>query len=223
MNTRNKHIVLQTYIVIHSDVCSLQWYCCYQSLHSGNSLNYLQIFLLCMNDNNSACWLYFFVSWNQTNSSCAPLLASLHTQTLKQKTAWVTLQDRREYWATQTSAALLPVRVSTATHTHTVSLKHCMHWMYGHTYRLHHLWFQPYWKEHPSLSCLPQLFYSFFPLLSSPHLSLFSSPSLRHTCSPLAAVWTPGVKSLPTPPLFSGSGPLSPLRPTTQHASACVC
>uniref|UniRef100_A0A8C4FA00 Eyes absent homolog n=1 Tax=Dicentrarchus labrax TaxID=13489 RepID=A0A8C4FA00_DICLA len=49
-----------------------------------------------------------------------------------------------------------------------------------------------------------------FPLLSSPHLSFFSSPFLCHTCSPLAAVWTPGVKVLPTPPLFSGSGEYHP-------------
>uniref|UniRef100_A0AAQ4RAR3 Eyes absent homolog n=1 Tax=Gasterosteus aculeatus aculeatus TaxID=481459 RepID=A0AAQ4RAR3_GASAC len=66
-------------------------------------------------------------------------------------------------------------------------------------------------------------------VLPSSTLSLLSSSSssfsifLCHTCSPLAAVWTPGVKSLPAPPLFPGSGPLSPLRPTTQHASAGVC
>lgn len=45
-------------------------------------------------------------------------------------------------------------------------------------------------------------------LLLSPHLSLLSSPlPLRHTCSPLAAVWTPGVNRPPPPftlpPLFS--------------------
>lgn len=86
----------------------------------------------------------------------------------------------------------------TRTHVHTDT--------HTHKSYIHHLWFQPYWKEHPS-------FFS-FPLLSS-SFSL-SSPTLCHTCSPLAAVWTPGVKRLHTPPLFSGSGPLSPLRPTTQ-------
>lgn len=44
---------------------------------------------------------------------------------------WVTLQDRPDYWATQTSAAPLPVRASTATHTHMVSLKHHLNCMWG--------------------------------------------------------------------------------------------
>lgn len=54
-------------------------------------------------------------------------------------------------------------------------------------------------------------------------LSLFWSLLclLHHTCSPLAMVWALGVKSLPTPPLFSGSGPLSLFKTTTQHAYAC--
>lgn len=146
-------------------------------------------------------------------------MPSLHTQTLKQKTAWVTLQDRQDYSATRTSAALLPVRVSTATHTHTVSLKHCKYWMYGRTIT------RTRTLHTPSLisTLLEGASIFSFPPLFSPHLSLFPSPSLCHTCSPLAAVWTPGVKRLPTPPLFSGSDPLSPLRPTAQRASACVC
>lgn len=142
--------------------------------------------------------------------------------------AWVTLQDRRDYWATQTLAAVLPVRVSTATHTHTVSLKHGVDRRYGHTvthtgtqtlYCIYHFWFQPYWKEHPFLCCLPQLFSSFFSCLSllSSSFCLFLSFSLPHLFSISCGLDSWRQKS-PHPSSFLG---VRPLFSTQTNNTAC--
>ncbi len=133
--------------------------------------------------------------------------------------AWVTLQDRLDYSATRTSAALLPVRVSTATHTLTVSLSHCAldawihYYTQAHKPYIPHLWFQLYWKEPTSLLFLSS------PLLSS-SLSLFLS-SLPHLFSISCGLDSWRQKS-PHPSSFLGVRP--PFSTQTNNiACKCLC